>query len=121
AHQADHRQEAAARHAPDWLGRPGLLHRRGGHVRSHDVRVPWALSVPRRTGRPERSYPLPEASSGPEAWRGTASVIGMVLAAGQGSRLRPDTDTLPKALLPVDGDITILDIALRNLAAIGST
>lgn len=46
-------------------------------------------------------------------------MIGMVLAAGTGRRLRPDTDGLPKALLPVDGDITILDIALRNLAAAG--
>ena len=43
----------------------------------------------------------------------------MVLAAGAGRRLRPDTDTLPKALLPVDGEVTILDIALRNLAAVG--
>jgi choline kinase len=43
----------------------------------------------------------------------------MVLAAGAGRRLRPDTDGLPKALLPVDGDGTILDIALRNLAAVG--
>ncbi len=45
-------------------------------------------------------------------------MIGMVLAAGAGRRLRPYTDTLPKALVPVDGDITILDIALRNLAAV---
>ncbi len=43
----------------------------------------------------------------------------MVLAAGAGRRLRPDTDKLPKALLPVDGQVTILDIALRNLAAVG--
>jgi len=43
----------------------------------------------------------------------------MVLAAGAGRRLRPDTDMLPKALLPVDGQVTILDIALRNLAAVG--
>src|SRR5690242_21488579 len=48
----------------------------------------------------------------------------MVLAAGAGRRLRPDTDglpkaLLPKALLPVDGRVTILDIALRNLAAVG--
>jgi choline kinase len=43
----------------------------------------------------------------------------MVLAAGAGRRLKPDTDALPKALLPVAGTTTILDIALRNLAAAG--
>jgi len=43
----------------------------------------------------------------------------MVLAAGASRRLRPDTDELPKALLPVDGEITILDITLRNMAAVG--
>jgi NDP-sugar pyrophosphorylase family protein len=48
-------------------------------------------------------------------------VIGMVLAAGASRRLRPDTDDLPKTLLPVDGPVTILDLALRNLAAVGLT
>ncbi|MEZ0293669.1 MAG: sugar phosphate nucleotidyltransferase [Solirubrobacteraceae bacterium] len=46
-------------------------------------------------------------------------MIGMVLAAGAGRRLAPYTDTLPKTLVPVDGDRTILDIALANLKAAG--
>lgn len=46
-------------------------------------------------------------------------MIGIVLAAGAGRRLRPMTDALPKALLPVAGDTTILDLALHNLAHVG--
>lgn len=42
-------------------------------------------------------------------------MLGIVLAAGEGRRLRPLTETIPKTLLPVDGETTILDIALRNL------
>jgi choline kinase len=48
-------------------------------------------------------------------------MIGMVLAAGAGRRLQPLTDDLPKTLLPVAGDVTILDIALANLGAVGIT
>jgi choline kinase len=46
-------------------------------------------------------------------------VIGMVLAAGAGTRLGPETAELPKTLLGVDGDRTILDIALGNFRAVG--
>jgi len=46
-------------------------------------------------------------------------VIGIVLSAGAGRRLRPMTDALPKALLPVAGETTILDLALHNLAQVG--
>jgi len=46
-------------------------------------------------------------------------VIGLVLAAGAGRRLAPDTDGLPKTLLTVDGERTILDVALGNLASVG--
>jgi choline kinase len=48
-------------------------------------------------------------------------VIGMVLAAGAGRRLQPYTDTVPKTLVPVDGDRTILDVSLANFASIGLT
>src|SRR3954452_20969037 len=46
-------------------------------------------------------------------------MIGMVLAGGAGRRLGEDTRDLPKTLLPVDGDRTILDIALANLRTAG--
>jgi choline kinase len=46
-------------------------------------------------------------------------MIGLVLAAGAGKRLQPWTDSLPKTLLPVDGDRSILDVALGNLKRVG--
>lgn len=48
-------------------------------------------------------------------------MLGLVLAAGQGQRLRPYTDALPKTLVPVDGELTILDYILRNMAKVGIT
>ncbi len=45
-------------------------------------------------------------------------MMGLVLAAGAGRRLRPYTDRLPKALVPVDGDRTVLDVILANFAAV---
>jgi choline kinase len=46
-------------------------------------------------------------------------VIGLVLAAGTGRRLRPYTDTLPKALVPIGDGVTVLDGTLRNFADVG--
>jgi len=46
-------------------------------------------------------------------------VIGMVLAAGAGRRLHPLTDALPKTLLPVDGDRSILELTLGNFQRVG--
>jgi choline kinase len=46
-------------------------------------------------------------------------MIGLVLAAGAGSRLAPFTDELPKTLLPVDSERSILDVALANLKQVG--
>jgi choline kinase len=46
-------------------------------------------------------------------------VIGMVLAAGAGTRLGHETAEIPKTLLGVDGDRTILDVALGNFRHVG--
>jgi choline kinase len=46
-------------------------------------------------------------------------VIGMVLAAGAGMRLGSETAELPKTLLAVDGDRTILDVVLGNFRHVG--
>lgn len=44
----------------------------------------------------------------------------VILAGGRGTRLRPYTDTIPKALLPLDG-MPILEILIRQLVAAGCT
>lgn len=52
-------------------------------------------------------------------------MIGLVLAAGAGRRLRPYTDRLPKALVPLDSGTTpgttALDLILANYAEVGIT
>ncbi|HSD76278.1 MAG TPA: phosphocholine cytidylyltransferase family protein [Solirubrobacteraceae bacterium] len=46
-------------------------------------------------------------------------MIGVVLAAGPGSRLGELTAEIPKTLLPVAGERTILDLTLANLRSVG--
>jgi choline kinase len=48
-------------------------------------------------------------------------MIGLVLAAGTGRRLRPYTDMLPKALVPIGPETTVLDLTLANYASVGIT
>jgi N-acetyl-alpha-D-muramate 1-phosphate uridylyltransferase len=48
----------------------------------------------------------------------TRAVCAVVLAAGKGTRLRPLTVDVPKALCPV-GNVPLLDLALARLAAVG--
>jgi MurNAc alpha-1-phosphate uridylyltransferase len=48
----------------------------------------------------------------------TPDVCAVVLAAGEGRRLRPLTEHLPKALCPV-GNVALLDRALARVAALG--
>lgn len=48
-------------------------------------------------------------------------MLGIVLAAGGGTRLRPLTNTIPKTLLPVDGDRTIFELAIANLRSVDIT
>ncbi len=60
-----------------------------------------------RPGPPSRPAPA-----------GASLVCGVVLAAGEGQRLRPLTEQLPKALCPV-GNVALLDRALARLAALG--
>ena len=43
----------------------------------------------------------------------------IILSAGQGRRLLPHTAELPKCLLPVDGDRSVLELQLEALAACG--
>ena len=46
---------------------------------------------------------------------GSDEVVGVVLAAGAGTRLRPLTSERPKALCPV-GDVPLVDLALGRLS-----
>ncbi len=92
----------------------GGAHRRRRRSRRRRRRARRAL----RRGRRDRRAAGGRVDQRPPGG-GRPGMIGMVLAAGWGSRLAPLTDALPKTLLPVDGDRTILDVAMGNFAAVG--
>src|ERR1700712_4126963 len=48
---------------------------------------------------------------------GVTDVVGVVLAAGRGSRMSPVTDRVPKPLLTVNND-RLLDLALRRVSSV---
>ena len=48
---------------------------------------------------------------------GVTDVVGVVLAAGRGSRMSPITDRVPKPLLTVNND-RLLDLALRRVSSV---
>ena len=47
------------------------------------------------------------------------SMRAVILAGGKGTRLKPYTITLPKPLVPVGGDLPILEIVIRQLSQAG--
>ncbi|WP_320067135.1 nucleotidyltransferase family protein [Micromonospora sp. RTGN7] len=57
---------------------------------------------------------------GPAGNTGSPEICAVVLAAGEGTRLRPLTERVPKALCPI-GNIPLLDRALARLAGLGLT
>jgi NDP-sugar pyrophosphorylase family protein len=47
--------------------------------------------------------------------------VAIIFAAGEGKRLKPHTDIVPKPLLPITVDgVTILDVIMTNIAASGT-
>src|SRR4029078_8209356 len=107
-----------------WVGRPA-----GGGVRAAARGRPArrALRAGGGAGRAacvrERGLVAPvsrQRGRGPIRQRGGRSrMIGLVLAAGAGRRLAPFTDALPKTLLTVDGERSILDVAIANIKHVG--
>lgn len=98
-----HRDPVTARPATE---RPVLL----ALMQRHAIRQ---LPVVDHDGRPVNLVTLDELAVPPPL-----SLPAVVMAGGRGTRLRPLTDTLPKALVPVAG-MPMVERVVRRLAAAG--
>ncbi len=108
------RRGAGGRLVPD--GRPAAAdrqHRRPARAVRHRP-MGDVTSAPGATPSPE-STPSPAATPSPAGATGAGAVCAVVLAAGEGRRLRPLTELRPKALCPV-GNVPLLDRALARVA-----
>jgi MurNAc alpha-1-phosphate uridylyltransferase len=103
---------------PVAAGPPAGHHATAGPPAGHHATAGPPAGHHATAGPPAGHHVAANPTAGLEAAAAAADVCAVVLAAGEGRRLRPLTEHLPKALCPV-GNVALLDRALARLAALG--